>query len=280
MDRIRSPLTAQREGTGKLIQSIDQLGNRVELVRYPKRIVSLVPSQTELLYDLGLDEEVVGITKFCQEPPTWRKSKTLVGGTKHVWMDVVEKLSPDLIIANKEENSREEILYLAEKFPVWTSNVISFEDALQMIGLVGHMVGREATSSQLIVEIRRAFQSQLPIQPLKALYFIWKDPWMAAGGKTFIDSMMKSMGLVNVLRQDRYPELTLEMIRELNPQLILLPSEPYPFSGKHADELKQALPHAEIVTVDGTMFSWYGSRLRKAPAYFRFRLFPFGNPGH
>lgn len=246
----------------------DQLNRTVEIPTVPQRIVSLVPSQTELLYDLGLNERVVGITKFCLHPQQWYKHKTRVGGTKQLNFETIATLKPDLIIANKEENNRADIEALARNYPVWISDIDDLDAAIRMIELVGEITH---TSAQVLRdEIDQLFSKLQPICPQKkALYLIWKDPYMAAGTNTFIHDMLQRCGIENAVTQPRYPALQLNEIRALNPDLILLSSEPYPFSEKHIPALQALLPHAEIKLVDGEMFSWYGSRLKLAPAYFK-----------
>jgi ABC-type Fe3+-hydroxamate transport system substrate-binding protein len=248
----------------------------------PQRIISLVPSQSELLYSLGLDKEVVGITKFCVHPQQWFKTKTRVGGTKNINIDLIKKLHPDLIIANKEENVKEQIEELAKEFTVWVTDVNSVEDAFLMIKDVGELTYKNIEATKLITQISRKFsnlQTNMPQNQsgneLKGCYLIWQDPYMTIGGDTFINDMMKHCGLQNLFKnQTRYPEITLEELKTANCQLILLSSEPYPFNQKHLDELHKLLPGKKIFLVDGEMFSWYGSRLILAPEYFKtiFRL--------
>lgn len=246
----------------------DQLGETVILAQPPQRIVSLVPSQTELLYDLLLDKEVVGITKFCIHPHHWRKQKKIIGGTKNFNFDEIDSLKPDLIIANKEENYKEGIHRLKEKYPVWTSDIVSFDDALQMIRSVSQITDRERRGAELVQNINSAFDG-LKKQPAKrVLYLIWRNPWMAAGSGTFIHTLLHRLGFKNCLEnRHRYPELSMDEIRQLNPEIIFLSSEPYPFQEKHQEELWEITP-SKTMLVDGEMFSWYGSRLLKAPAYF------------
>jgi ABC-type Fe3+-hydroxamate transport system substrate-binding protein len=247
----------------------DQLGSIIILPSPPKRIISLVPSQTELLYDLGLDVEVVGITKFCIHPNHWQKSKKIIGGTKHFRFDVIDTLSPDFIIGNKEENYQEGIEFLQKKYPVWMSDIVSLQDALNMIRFVGELSGTDNKAAKIIKNIEQAF-ARIRIKPLRrVLYLIWREPWMAAGDHTFIDTMLNEMGLLNSLKDhSRYPKLSEDDIRSLNPQIVFLSSEPYPFKEKHRAELQHILPLAKIILVDGEMFSWYGSRLIHAPVYF------------
>ena len=248
---------------------IDQVGSTVSIPSTPTRIISLVPSQTELLFDLGLDKEVVGITKFCVHPEEWLGMKQTVGGTKHFWFDRIDQLQPDLIIGNKEENYLEGIERLQTKYPVWISDVITFDDSLDMIRMISEITGKKEEGFSLVSKVNSSFEEIEHLQKKRALYLIWCNPWLGAAGQTFIHTMMEKAGFVNVLRErERYPELSIEDIRTLNPEVILLSSEPFPFKEEHAIEMKALLPNAEIKLVDGELFSWYGSRLIKAPAYF------------
>lgn len=249
----------------------DQTGRSIFLTSTPQRIVSLVPSQTELLFDLGLNEEVVGITKFCIHPADWFYSKTRVGGTKKINLSTIHQLEPDLIIANKEENVKEQVEELAKFYPVWVSDVNNLEDAYEMIGQVGLITGKVNEAKEISTTIKTNF-SQLPTihNTLPTAYLIWNDPYMTAGGDTFINSMLEASGFNNIFSdKSRYPETTIEELRIANCQFLLLSSEPFPFKQKHIDQLQPHLPGTKIMLVDGEMFSWYGSRLQYAPAYFR-----------
>ena len=247
----------------------DMLGREIVLNDLPKRIVSLVPSQTELLHDLGLEDEVVGITKFCVHPEEWFRTKARIGGTKQVHIDKVAVLQPDLILANKEENVKEQIEALEAIAPVWVSDIKTLDDALEMIRLVGELVGKSAQSAAMAERIDQDFQQlNRAITNKKVAYCIWRNPWMWAGGDTFISDMLQKANWHNALQTEtRYPAIDLEQIKEYEPGLILLSSEPYPFKEKHIDEIKAALPMAEVILVDGEMFSWYGSRLLYAASY-------------
>ncbi|HZY82534.1 MAG TPA: helical backbone metal receptor [Cyclobacteriaceae bacterium] len=233
-----------------------------------RRIVSLVPSQTELLYDLGLDAEVVGVTKFCVHPEEWRGRKAIVGGTKNVDHPVVDSLTPDLIIANKEENTKEDVERLMKKYKVWVSDIATVDDAFKMIETIGGFVERKEQAKQIVAGIRHSF-SRLPVFEIKkAVYMIWKKPWMAAGSDTFISSMMKVAGFENVVLEKRYPEVSEAELKSLKPEVVLLSTEPYPFKEQHVEEIKRVLPGSTVRLVDGEMFSWYGSRMGKAAEYF------------
>lgn len=250
------------------MEFIDQLNRKISLAKAPDRIVSLVPSQTELLADLGLADHVVGITKFCIHPESWRKSKTIIGGTKNFDFDRIRSLQPDLIIGNKEENYPEGIKTLTAQFPVWMSDITTLSNALGMIRKVGQITDTSFKAEKIAEDIESSFSKLVKLPSLKTLYLIWKGPWMAAAQGTFIDEMIRLCGLQNCFtRQTRYPELNTEQIQRLNPELILLSSEPYPFKEKHIEELQLLCPNSKIILVDGEMFSWYGSRLLKFSNY-------------
>jgi ABC-type Fe3+-hydroxamate transport system substrate-binding protein len=245
----------------------DQTQYVVTLSSSPKRIISLVPSQTEVLADLGLEDRVVGITKFCIHPHPWQKSKTIVGGTKSFDFDRVHQLQPDLILGNKEENYQEGIQTLREKYPVWLSDIETLDDALRMIQSIGAMTQTEVKAELIANSIREAFRDVALVKPKSVLYLIWKNPWMAAGRNTFIHTVLEIAGWKNIVAASRYPTLTSDDLKTLSPDYIFLSSEPFPFQQKHVDELSQLTPKSKIVLVDGEMFSWYGSRLLKTPAY-------------
>lgn len=247
----------------------DQTGHQIQLFQTPQRIISLVPSQTELLADLGLENRVVGITRYCVYPTHWRTQKAVVGGTKDFDPQIVEKLNPDLIIGNKEENEQSAIESLRNRYSVWLSDIDSLSDALSMISEIGAMTGRLAEAGNIISAIRHSFATMPSFKPGRVLYLIWRKPWMAAASGTFINSMLETIGLENCLKgMSRYPELSDEQIRSLNPDVIFLSSEPFPFREKHIQQIRTLCPDSKILLVDGEMFSWYGSRLLKAPAYF------------
>lgn len=249
----------------------DMTGRMVDIPFPPKRIVSVVPSQTELLYDLGLDDEVVGITKFCVHPNQWFRTKKRIGGTKTLHIDAIKQLQPDLIIANKEENTREQIEELAAQLPVWISDIQTITEGLQMIDQVGNITGKHQQARQLVAEITREFAAiDKSATPKRVAYFIWRDPWMCAGCDTFISNVITTLGWQNILaNRPRYPAVQLGELVALAPDTILLSSEPYPFKDKHIAEIKAVLPNADVQLVDGEMFSWYGSRMLKAAVYLR-----------
>jgi ABC-type Fe3+-hydroxamate transport system substrate-binding protein len=250
---------------------IDQTNRKVEIPFSPRRIISLVPSQTELLFDLGLGNRVIGITKFCLHPQEWFQYKQRVGGTKQLNIEIINSLKPDLIIANKEENTKEEIEYLAAKYPVWISDINNLSEAYEMIRQLGILTATEERATEIIKKIQMEFAMLTPIiAPLSCCYLIWQNPYMTVGGDTFIHAMIEAAGFANVFQNtSRYPAVTLEQIKATNCDLLFLSSEPFPFTQKHADELQSLLPKTKIILTDGEMFSWYGSRLLKAPTYFQ-----------
>lgn len=249
-----------------MIQLKDQLGNHVQLKEYPGRIVSLVPSQTELLHYFKLENEVVGITKFCIHPTDWFESKTRVGGTKNIDHEKIAALNPDFIIANKEENTQEDILRLSEKFVVYVSDVNSIEDALMMIRDIGMLTNKQQMAVDLLDDIQDDL-NHFPKYEGKVLYFIWRDPYMVCGTDNFINAMLQKLGFTNCIKEPRYIQLSEEHIADLSPDYIFLSTEPFPFSDKHKKELSK-ISSASIKIVDGEMFSWYGSRMLKMKKYF------------
>jgi ABC-type Fe3+-hydroxamate transport system substrate-binding protein len=245
------------------------MGRDVLISSNPKRIISLVPSQTELLHYYGLEKEVIGITKFCIHPNEWFQNKTRIGGTKNIDMDKVIALKPDLIVGNKEENTIEDITALEKIAPVWMSDVNTFEEALEMNLEIGKITRNKTKAEKLNAAILLEKKKCHLQNPISAIYLIWNNPFMTAGKDTFIDSMMTNIGLTNYIKESRYPEITIEEIQKLKPKLLLLSTEPFPFDLNHLNSIQSQLPNTKVQIVDGEMFSWYGSRLLKSFAYFK-----------
>ncbi len=256
---------------------IDQMGQEVEVPDRPQRIISLVPSQTELLFDLGLEKEIVGVTKFCIHPASKSKNKIIVGGTKNFRFDTIDALKPDLIIGNKEENYELGINQLKKKYPVWISDICTLHDSMEMIKQIGRLVHKEKQAGLIVGRVSQSFDELQEIRKSKALYFIWNDPKMVAGRNTFIDHMLNLCGFENAVNINRYPELSDEEIEKLSPEFILLSSEPFPFKNKHIEEYKRRF-RVEVRIVDGELFSWYGSRLLKSATYFKKLRLDLGLP--
>jgi len=239
---------------------------------FVKKIISLVPSQTELLYDLGLNEEVIGITKFCVHPHIWFKTKTRIGGTKTINIEKIFSLKPDVVIANKEENVKEQIEALQQFTQVYVSDIQNLNDALAMMIDIGKLVRREFKAETLVEEIKTKFAAlKLSTETkIPAAYCIWRNPYMFAGCDTFINDMMRYCGFTNVFENEkRYPQISIEKLNQLDCKVLLLSSEPFPFKQKYIEELQPLLPGIKIMLVDGEMFSWYGSRLLRAADYLK-----------
>lgn len=249
---------------------IDQMQRRLVLAGPVRRIVSLVPSQTELLFDIGAGDRVVGVTDFCTEPREMPAHVVRIGGTKRFLLERIEALAPDLVIGNHEENYREGIEALAARFPVWMSDILTLDDALAMIRAVGELVEKRPRADTLADRIAAAFAAMPPGERIPVVYLIWRKPWMAAGKSTFIHEMLLQGGFENVFADcARYPECTLSEIRERAPKAVLLSSEPFPFGEEHQREVEDALPGVKVLRVDAMPFSWYGSRLLQTPACLR-----------
>ncbi len=235
------------------------------------RIVSLVPSITEWLFEIGLTDEVVGVTKFCVHPKEAVKDVSRIGGTKTPNHTAIAALKPDLIIANKEENTREDVEQLSARYTVHLTDVVSIESAFSMMldlgGLTGRMVEAKRAVQEITAEwdiLRGAMNKQ------RVAYAIWKDPLMLAGSETYIHHVLEWFGWENVVQAPRYPELSIDELTALKPHQFFLSSEPYPFQAKHVSGYADALGSTcKVRCVDGECFSWYGSRMRYMPNYVR-----------
>jgi ABC-type Fe3+-hydroxamate transport system substrate-binding protein len=247
------------------MEFIDQIGNKLQLSTYPKRIISLVPSITELLFDLGLDEDIVGITQYCILPAEKVLSRVKVGGVQQLDFQRIMGLKPDLLIGSKEENSREEIGYLQQHYPVWISNVTTLDDLIDMNQNIGQVVNRSAAAARINQEIRTALDTMPAYPGIKVAYLIWNGPLMVAGGDTFINTMLEFCGFENIFcHLARYPQITLKDLSDA--EVIFLSSEPYPFSEDDLDFFRAKFPNQKVIPVDGLVFSWYGSHPRNLPA--------------
>lgn len=263
----------------------DMMGEKANFHFPPKRIISLVPSQSELIWELGLENQLVGITKFCIHPNEMFSKVDRIGGTKKVNLEKILQLQPDLIIGNKEENEKSDILNLKKQFPVWMSDIKNLQDAYQMIEEIGMITNRKVEAKKMVKQIKR---EELKFRKEKAeknliscAYLIWNKPYMVCGKNNFINSMLTECRLKNVFamkkysqrhfqnHNTRYPEISEAQLKLANPKLILLSSEPFPFKEKHIKEIKLICPEAIIKIVDGEMFSWYGSRLKYTFQYFK-----------
>ena len=235
----------------------------------PRRIVSLVPSLTEALAAFGLDDETVGLTRFCVHPDGWKRRKTIVGGTKGTDQARVLALAPDLVVANREENDRAPVEALAAAgVPVWLSDIATVADTLGALRDLGRVTHRETEAARVVADLAARFAAiPQPPAPVRAVYLIWRDPWMTVGADTIVHDVMARGGLANAFGdRARYPAVTAAEIAEARPRVVLLSSEPFPFAAKHLAEVHAIVPDATVALVDGEAFSWYGPRLGRAPA--------------
>ncbi len=249
-------------------QFTDQMGNVLELKQTPIRVISLVPSQTELLYYLEITP--IAQTIFCIHPSVEFKKSTKIGGTKKLNLDKIRDLKPDLIVGNKEENNQDQIEELQVEFPVWMSDVNSLDDAYEMMVKLGALLNKSKEANLLKLQIQERFNRLITPNTHKptVLYFIWNNPVYGVANNTFIHDVLVKSGFYNMLIfQQRYPEIALEDIAEIGPEYIFLSSEPFPFNETHQKNLKSEYPDCEPILVDGEMFSWYGNRLLDTPAY-------------
>lgn len=253
-----------------MIRIADAREQVIHLRSPARRIISLVPSQTELLASLGLDREVVGVTRFCVRPDHWKSSRKIVGGTKTLNVDRIRSLQPDLILANREENTQPDVDALEQIAPVYVSDVKNLDDAFTMIEDVARLTGREPDGRTLCDGIRSAFLGLGEHEPVRAAYLIWDDPLMTVGHDTFIHDVMQRGGFLNVFgERTRYPSITWAELARAEPDVLLLPDEPYPFDEGHAERFGDRLPRTRVFNVDGQIFSWYGSRLIHTPGSLR-----------
>ena len=242
----------------------DQLGETFLVPQQLKRIISLVPSQSEFLFDLGLGERLVGVTSFCIYPRQLHQQATIVGGTKNVNEALIASLKPDLIVANKEENTPSLVASLRRFCPVWVTDVKTIRDVTKMMRRLGELVDRIPEAETIVQRVNKRFPSVLPNPTSRVAYLIWRDPWMVAGGDTFISHCLQHSGYENVFAdRKRYPKVSIEDIKTAKPDKLLFSSEPFPFKQRHLLEMQDQLPDIVCEKVDGKRYSWYGSRLIK-----------------
>jgi len=252
------------------VQVADDLGFRVELEGPPASIVSLVPSWTETLFALGLGDRVVGITKFCVEPAGRVESIRKIGGTKNPDLRAIAELSPDLIIANAEENRRGDVEKMrALGVPVLTTYPRTVPAAVESLLKIGRCAGCEPEADALAREITRSVsevEAEVGVWSklrLRAFCPIWKKPWMAFNADTYAHDVLRMMGFNNVYASmgERYPVTSLEEALDLRPDVVLLPDEPYEFSDRDVDELRKTLPPGlarRVLIISGRDLHWYG----------------------
>jgi ABC-type Fe3+-hydroxamate transport system substrate-binding protein len=233
------------------------------------RIVSLCPSLTELVFDLGLGDRLVGITRFCVRPADGVKGIEHVGGTKNPKLGRIVDLEPDLVLMNEEENRVEDAEALeAAGLRVHASMPRSVEETAEMIRSIGSALDRRERAEKIAVDVetraRELREATSDARPVRYAYLIWRDPWMAAGPDTYVHGLLSLAGGVNVIPPggERYPMVSARELAAADPDVVLLSSEPFPFSESHAEELADAtgLPRVRFRLVDGELLSWHGSR--------------------
>ena len=229
------------------------------------RIISLVPSLTELVLDLGIGNRLVGRTRFCIHPEELVNDIPIIGGTKNPNLEKILELEPDYIIANHEENRKEDVQILQDHTKVNITEIDTINDALNAICELGGDLELASNAQKLVDEITILLSKSSKYPPLKTAYFIWKGPWMVAARGTYIDSVMQHYNLENIFSdQQRYPQVSLNELQDRDPKLILLSSEPFPFKQKHIEEIQEVCPDSKIELINGEWFSWYGSGMLEA----------------
>ena len=255
---------------------VDASGVAVELARPPRRIVSLVPSTTELLCALGLEDALVAVTVYCVEPRDVVRGKVRIGGEKNPDLEKIRALDPDLVVANIEENRRDDIDRLrAWSIPVWVAYPRTVVEGIGLIGELGELTGAEPRARALMRELEslhdrvRSASARRP--PVAVFYPIWRGPYMTINGDTYIHDMLRLCGGRNIFagRPKRYPTVTLDEVAALRPEVILLPDEPFRFRRAHVADFASysevpAVRDGRIHLVDGKPFSWHGPRIAEA----------------
>lgn len=252
----------------------DALGHTIDLQRPPRRIVSLVPSITEALFAFGLGKRIVGVTKFCVEPKDEVTDVPKVGGTKNLDATAVKKLKPELVVANAEENEKADIESLvAEGLPVFVTYPRTVAHATAMMRTLAEMTDTVDVASPIVagIEAEAALARAANKENRRRRVFcpIWRNPWMTIGPDTYMHDFLSNCGLDNVYgdSNERYPEIALEDAAERQPEIVILPDEPYRFSRRHVPEVTEGIPavgESRIYLVDGKDICWHGPRIAGA----------------
>lgn len=230
------------------------------------KIISLVPSLTELLLDCGLENQIVGRTKFCIHPAEKVDKIPKVGGTKKINFDSVFAQNPDIILANKEENTKEDIELLAKHYPVYLSDIKTIQDLIVFIEDFSTYIP-EMDTVDIVEDLKKTKEFRI-FNGQRVVYLIWQNPLMTVGSGTYINHILDTSGFVNVFsHMSRYPEITASEIEQFKPDYLFLSSEPYPFNISHTESFNALFPDIRTVLVDGEMFSWYGSRTLQLQKY-------------
>jgi ABC-type Fe3+-hydroxamate transport system substrate-binding protein len=259
----------------------DATGAAVVLPAPPRRIVSLIPSITEILFALGAGPSVAGCTVYCTEPPEGVATKTRVGGQKNPKLDVIRELGADLVVANVEENVREHVETLRRwGIPVYVTYPRTVADGVRLVSDLGAVVGRPERGREMAAALEAALddvRSACAGKPARRVFYpIWRQPWMTVNRDTYVHDMLALCGGDNVFGQSatRYPEVTMEDVARAAPEVILLPDEPYRFRRVHLAEFDAhpdipAVRDRRVHLVDGKLATWYGPRIAEA-----FRVLP------
>ncbi len=250
------------------ISITDQLGNKIVLNQAPQRIISLVPSITDYLYYLKLNNKIVAQTIFCIHPALYFKNATKIGGTKKLQIQKIKALKPDLVIANKEENVKEQIEQLQQFAPVYISDVNTLPQAIEMMQDIAILTQTLEIASPLIKDLNLQLDTIHNQFQGTFIYLIWNNPYYAVGPKTYIHELLQHLGLQNVLSTIRYPQLSLQQIQALAPAFLFLSTEPFPFQKEHVAALQAQLPNTQVCIINGEVCSWYGSRMAAIQSYF------------
>jgi ABC-type Fe3+-hydroxamate transport system substrate-binding protein len=255
---------------------VDASGVALPIDRPRQRIVSLIPSTTEALCTLGLADALVGITAYCREPAAITRTKTRIGGEKDPDLEKIRALTPDLVIANIEENQAVHVETLrAWGIPVWVTYPRTVAGAIAMLGELGEVTGARDAAAALVGDLRHLLDHVRAIirsrPPVPVFYAIWREPYMTIGADTYVHDVLTTCGAVNVFGDaaGRYPAVTLDAVAARRPSVILLPDEPFRFRAVHRRDFEAypglpAVRDGRILLVDGKPFTWHGPRLAEA----------------
>ena len=253
------------------MHAVDELGFKLDLDHSPKRIVSLVPCWTDTLFALGCAAEVVGVTHLCIAPAAAGLPK--VGGTKNPDLGAIVKLEPDFVLANAEENRREDIEHLrASGVTVFTTYPRTIANAVDSVLKLGRVLGHETEAGVLVRDIVRSVSEIETVLGVwtklrfRAFCPVWKDPWTVFNADTYAHDVLRMLGFNNIYAAagERYPQTTLDEAIALRPDFVLLPNEPYAFGPKDVEALKPLLPpplSRRVILIDGRDLHWYGARM-------------------
>ena len=270
---------AREPGSARAAMSIavkDAFGQPFALAAPARRIVSLIPSVTEILFSLEAGDRVAGVTKFCSEPADGVKTKAKVGGPKNPRRDIILGLATDLVVASVEENHRADVEALrAAGVPVFVTFPRTVREGIQLIRDLGVLAGNPeraefiATScEEAVAAVERVNGGQARV---RVFCPIWRRPYMTINADTYVDSVLRTCGGENIFRDrpERYPTVSLTEVAALRPDIVLLPDEPFPFGRNHLEDFR-GLPDVPAICtghlrfVDGKILSWYGPRIAQS----------------